>query len=315
MQYRDRFLDCLVAKETMPTACSRGCPNNADGNKTVFWRCDDCSGHPIYCTSCCALQHAANPLHRVTRWNGTCWEQAALRDTGVVVHFGHGGLPCPVDENILDEDEFDLEDSENPDPLTQTRMEFARLFATSYQHSPDQRPVNARRLRVVHDNGVHHVWAQYCTCSSCPPDPIQVLSYGWFPSSFERVKTVFTTHVLSSFRLESLECDTAANKFWTKIQRLTSWIAPDSIPVSVRCSRLPVSDVFSQDLRREMDQATGWYDYLTKLLEHGFAHSEKEAALGDLAYFCAGCPRIGINIAYSPEPEDRCVNLSLRCLR
>jgi hypothetical protein len=60
------------------------------------WRCHDCLGCPIFCTRCCREHHTRQVFHRVQHWNGTYFEEAQLYRAGVVLHFGHGGSPCPA---------------------------------------------------------------------------------------------------------------------------------------------------------------------------------------------------------------------------
>ncbi len=40
-------------------------------------------------------QHKQLPFHRVDRWNGKFFAMAALWQTGVKIHLGHHGMPCP----------------------------------------------------------------------------------------------------------------------------------------------------------------------------------------------------------------------------
>ncbi|RDX50608.1 hypothetical protein OH76DRAFT_1348431, partial [Lentinus brumalis] len=59
------------------------------------WRCLDCHGKPTYCISCCEQEHRQHPLHRIEFWRNSFFQQAWLRQTGLQVHCGHGGTPCP----------------------------------------------------------------------------------------------------------------------------------------------------------------------------------------------------------------------------
>ncbi|KAF8240756.1 hypothetical protein L208DRAFT_1114079, partial [Tricholoma matsutake] len=59
------------------------------------WRCMDCLGQPSYCMTCCRSNHANTPFHRVQHWVGQYFEDSWLIKTGLTIHFGHGGKPCP----------------------------------------------------------------------------------------------------------------------------------------------------------------------------------------------------------------------------
>ncbi|KAH7881994.1 hypothetical protein F5I97DRAFT_1817824, partial [Phlebopus sp. FC_14] len=59
------------------------------------YMCSDCLCSPLFCSTCCRAAHMRIPLHRVTQWNGTFFEESSLKLVGLVVHLGHNGQPCP----------------------------------------------------------------------------------------------------------------------------------------------------------------------------------------------------------------------------
>lgn len=89
MELRDTYLDRLLSREGLPPDGLGVCGHAG------FWRCLSCHGTPLYCTGCCRQAHQAHPLHRVQFWQGTHFEDAWLRHTGVEILCGHGGRGCP----------------------------------------------------------------------------------------------------------------------------------------------------------------------------------------------------------------------------
>ncbi|KAI5982368.1 hypothetical protein EDD15DRAFT_2124730, partial [Pisolithus albus] len=59
------------------------------------YRCPDCMHQPLLCTNCCRTTHASHPFHRIQQWTGNFFEDSALHMTGLQLHLGHGGAPCP----------------------------------------------------------------------------------------------------------------------------------------------------------------------------------------------------------------------------
>ncbi|KAK7696324.1 hypothetical protein QCA50_000978 [Cerrena zonata] len=91
-EIRDMLLDQIIAREAPPIV--RQC--SVCEREAMRWRCHDCFGEPVFCTTCCASQHQQHPFHRVSRWTGLTFTSSALRYTGMVLHLGHGGRPCPL---------------------------------------------------------------------------------------------------------------------------------------------------------------------------------------------------------------------------
>jgi hypothetical protein len=64
-------------------------------SKESIWKCLDCVGSPIYCSSCCCTQHNLDFRHRIVRWNGEHFTSAWLANVGIVIYLGHNGERCP----------------------------------------------------------------------------------------------------------------------------------------------------------------------------------------------------------------------------
>lgn len=88
---------------------------------------------------------------------------------------------------------------------------------------------------IVDATGVHPIKVVWCGCSDAAPQEVQLFELGLFPSSFKSPKTAFTFSVLDDFRLDNLECKTAARRYFNKLRRLTSPAFPQSVPVSPNC--------------------------------------------------------------------------------
>lgn len=88
--YRDEFLADIIerASPPLPVACT------VCGG-LMEWRCEDCFGEPVFCTTCCRKSHEHSPFHRVQHWTGKTFVRSALRKTGLTLFMGHGGSPCP----------------------------------------------------------------------------------------------------------------------------------------------------------------------------------------------------------------------------
>lgn len=59
------------------------------------WRCHDCFGEPVFCTTCIQERHSSHPFHRVSRWDGTCFIRSSLSKAGLTLNLGHNGHLCP----------------------------------------------------------------------------------------------------------------------------------------------------------------------------------------------------------------------------
>ncbi|KIO10982.1 hypothetical protein M404DRAFT_128704, partial [Pisolithus tinctorius Marx 270] len=88
--WKGEFLKILLELEASPE------PRNCTwcGNDRVY-RCLDCLHQPLFCTECCWKSHESLPLHRIQQWTGDFYEESALHMTGIWLHLGHGGAPCP----------------------------------------------------------------------------------------------------------------------------------------------------------------------------------------------------------------------------
>jgi hypothetical protein len=62
---------------------------------------------------------------------------------------------------------------------------------------------------------------------------VQLLRAKLFPASFIHPETAFTFDVLDHFRIDALECKTAAMNFMSKIARISNEAFPATVPVGL----------------------------------------------------------------------------------
>jgi hypothetical protein len=290
------------------------------------WRCTDCLGHPIYCINCCRSNHATHPFHRVQRWVGEYFEDSWLIQTGVTIHFGHGGKPCPsihhqtpistTNTSPTPTSPVDFGLPDNPEEVDDTKDDLDAELSTLLQMEVDEdgempptvdgveeqisegyiqaewnfkdKTASQCVLVIVHFNGVHHLPVQWCQCPGQLPQDIQALDLHFFPASFRRVRTLFTFQCLDSFLAENQECKSSAWHYYQKLRRFTSGSFPHVVP----------------DRYRELLRCTRQYRNLKHLKWHGFGHDSRPAGLGELSVQCPACPQPGVNLPENWE-EDK----------
>jgi CxC2 like cysteine cluster associated with KDZ transposases len=192
--------------------------------RQTMWKCSECVGCNNFCNDCIRTRHQSSPYHRVEHWTGTFFEPAWLCQANLVIHLGHEGLPCPNNA------EFDGEAGFDPGHLAQSLSDDGAIFGNGLPK------LKGRNYHIVVDkSGVHRIRVIPCGCPNAPEGDdryIHYLQMGLFPASLQSIKTVFTFGVLDDFRMDNLECKTAALNYWHKIVRLTSNEFPKSVPVS-----------------------------------------------------------------------------------
>ncbi|KDQ52855.1 hypothetical protein JAAARDRAFT_138003, partial [Jaapia argillacea MUCL 33604] len=56
---------------------------------TGTWRCCDCLGRPLLCSSCCRGSHRHLPFHWVEQWVEEFFQPGWLSSLGIEIHLGH----------------------------------------------------------------------------------------------------------------------------------------------------------------------------------------------------------------------------------
>jgi hypothetical protein len=210
MKHFDIMLETVLRSTGPPTNFQCSVCHSEDG----YIQCTHCFGSPFFCHRCLPLSHRRHPLHVIKAWNGTFFEDVSLFQFGIAFPLGHHGDTCPsTNSNVK---------SHFPD-RTLSITDFAYYLSTS--------PSDAGCTTVVHDRGVFRVRFTKCVCPYRKELFLQYLELGFFPSTTDRVQTVFTTPCLQHFALDILECKTTAEGFYSKITRLTNDLFPQNTPV------------------------------------------------------------------------------------
>jgi hypothetical protein len=88
-------------------------------------------------------------------------------------------------------------------------------------------------MTIVDCQGVFEMEVLFCGCRSrIMSRDEQLLRAGLFPATFKQIETLFTFSVLDNFLTDNLECKTAAQQYYSKLQSITSIMFPDHVPVS-----------------------------------------------------------------------------------
>ncbi|KAI6026871.1 hypothetical protein BKA83DRAFT_4050885, partial [Pisolithus microcarpus] len=261
------FLHILLELEAppVPRICKK-CQR--DG----VYRCPDCMHQLLLCTNCCRTMHEAHPFHRIQQWTGAFFEDSALHMTGLQLHLGHGGAPCPSAS------------TNEPAPLSVTDDgEWEDVDNIPCHLRP---PVGSKYLTIVDVTGVHFLLVQACQCPNADSFHMQLFRAKLCPSTFEKPSTAFTFSVLDDFLRDNVECGISGMNYYNKLRRVTSNVFPHL-----------VVDRYRELLR------VAWQWRLLKLLKwSGFKDNKNCSNKGDLAIFCAVCPQPGINYPNRQNP-------------
>ncbi|KAI6138709.1 hypothetical protein BKA82DRAFT_4020772 [Pisolithus tinctorius] len=215
---KGEFLGILLELEASPE------PRNYTwcGNNGVY-RCLDCLHQPLFCTECCQKSHESLPFHRIQQWTGDFYEESALHMTGVQLHLGHGGAPCP--HAITQAQQAAGE----PLPMDDQEWEDVEDIEENPKHLCP--PVGSRYLTVMDVTGVHFIVVNWCECETAEAQYIQLLRAKLFPPMFEKPSNAFTFAVLDDFLRDNLECGTSTMNYYSKLHQITSSLFPHLIPV------------------------------------------------------------------------------------
>ncbi|KAH6884720.1 hypothetical protein BKA70DRAFT_1237495 [Coprinopsis sp. MPI-PUGE-AT-0042] len=280
---RDDYLNRLLAME----ASSSGMKCSICSETTIdkLWRCKDCLGHAPVCTVCCRAQHSSSPLHRVEVWSKNHFAPSWLWKVGISVNL------CPTSRCTIrahtsgetpplagDDQESESKDWTNNDDFTYGAKPPGRSFE------------GGRVVTVVHTNGVHYLPFHFCTCDDRESEDLQLLRFGFYPSTFKHPRTVFTFGLLDDYSMEILECFTSTYHYYAKLRRITNHSFPRVVP----------------DRTRELRRAGRQWRNLKEQKRFGCAHTGKAPQKAQMALFCAACPQPGINLPddWEEDSED-----------
>ena len=225
----------LLRHESFPTRSS--CSNCQQS--TGMYRCRDCFGSGLWCSACCVSTHAHVPFHRIQMWNGTFFEMSDLLTHQLTIDLCH--FPDDCHSIPLNSETHTIFDPESPDEADE--------FLDGHLPDGDQSAGTSgstthsgsrSKLTIVSSTGIFTRWIRWCHCAKSADQYVQLLLRAkLFPASFKNPKTAFTFEVLDHFRLDALECHTAAMNFMSKIGRITDEVFPSRVPVSGPMHRIP----------------------------------------------------------------------------
>jgi hypothetical protein len=148
---------------------------------------------------------------------------------------------------------------------------------------PERDALNNGYVRVVHINGIHHIALVSCTCRGKEKMITDLIYAGMLPTSFVRVRTLFTTALLDHFRYCNLELRSTAYQFFQVLRRFTMPMAPSKVA----------------NLYHELRRLSRLWRWVKKLRWAGYAQRPGQPIdpqPGELGYLCPACPQDGINI-------------------
>ncbi|KAI6156654.1 hypothetical protein BKA82DRAFT_33022 [Pisolithus tinctorius] len=185
----------------------------------------EASPEPRNCTWCGndGKSHESLPFHRIQQWTGDCYKESALHMTGIWLHLGHGGAPCP--HAIAQAQQAAGE----PLPMDDQEWEDVEDIEENPKHLCP--PAGSRYLTIVDVTGVHFIVVNWCECETAEARYIQLLRAKLFPSMFEKPSTTFTFAVLDDFLRDNLECGTSSMNYYSKLHRITSSVFPHLVPL------------------------------------------------------------------------------------
>lgn len=153
----------------------------------------------------------------------------------------------------------------------------------SMPDAPNCDALNNQYIRVVHTNGIHHIALVSCLCQGDETITTDLIYAGWMPTSFVRVRTIFTCAVLDHFRCCNLEMRSSAYQFFQLMRRVTNPLAPSKVV----------------NLYHELRRLSRLWRWVKKLRWAGYAQRVGQPITpkpGELGNFCPACPQIGINV-------------------
>ena len=186
------------------------------------YRCDDCFRAHLLCAECCVSSHSNSPFHRIRQFNGQYFERSDLDMIGMVLdlrqHKHECNNPAQPTGYPLGSDDDLSEDDVN------------RVGSFTFPHSGRHRSMKSN-LIIVSSTGIFKRSIRWCHCANSPEPFIQLLRARLFPASFATPSSAFTFKVLDHFRIDALECKTAALTFMSKIRRISNEAFPSKVPV------------------------------------------------------------------------------------
>ncbi|KAJ3537499.1 hypothetical protein NMY22_g5569 [Coprinellus aureogranulatus] len=141
-----------------------------------------CSGMGLVCERCIVGSHTDAPLHRVQRWNGTCFDRVSLKELGLRIQLGH-----PTGEECRHKQQAKADD-----------------------------------FVILDLDGIHEVGLDFCACPTTEFDHVaQLIERRLFPATVLQPKTAAMFRLLEYFEILQYESKISPFEVFTTISRLT----------------------------------------------------------------------------------------------
>ncbi|KAF8191380.1 hypothetical protein BJ912DRAFT_849516 [Pholiota molesta] len=241
--FGSRSVSCRVPTLRKLGTCVPTC-RECGGGSDPLYRCLDCDGRDLFCAACLLRSHCQNGLHRIEVWSGEGYfSTTSLRALGFSFQLGH-----PLGEPCH--------------------------FPVRSSHST---------FTVIDTNGIHEVTLNYCGCGTPAPHFVQLLRFGWFPSTVGFPRSAATLRVLRTFQILSFESKSSAFEYYQSLARLSDNTGTTAVPDRYRA--------FMRMVRQ--------YRHIKMLKRAGRGH-EPSGAAGthprECAVLCPACPQPGVNL-------------------
>ncbi|KAG1887842.1 hypothetical protein F4604DRAFT_1570510, partial [Suillus subluteus] len=146
------------------------------------YRCEDCVGVDLRCSSCIKAAHQLHPLHRLQKWNGEYFKCVTLKALGLQIQLGHApGQVCPNPHHAFNDD-----------------------------------------FIAMDSHGIHEVSLDFCDCTDAITHIQQLLHISWFPSMTADPKTAAMFRLLEEFHILSFESKVLAYEFYNALAQRTN---------------------------------------------------------------------------------------------
>ncbi|KAG2340636.1 hypothetical protein BDR05DRAFT_1032843 [Suillus weaverae] len=145
------------------------------------YKCWDCLGSELYCSTCILSVHVHHPLHRLQKWNGQYFERISLKTLGLRIQLGHtAGQQCANPRHAFNDD-----------------------------------------FIIIDTFGIHEVSLDFCSCAIAESHMQQLLRMSLFPSTTSDPKTAATFRILEQYHLLSFESKVSVYEFYHALNQMS----------------------------------------------------------------------------------------------
>ncbi|PPQ82618.1 hypothetical protein CVT26_001627 [Gymnopilus dilepis] len=215
------------------------------GSKDAKFRCRACTQSRMRCRSCIVQDHRLSAWHHLEEWTGTHFSRTSVSKLGYRHRLGHNGKRCP---------------SSSPEVSS------------------------GRKMIIVHTNGFHEVFVEFCVCNSSRSAPHQLMSADLFPATLEKPETAFTFELLDTFQKLSLRSKINAYDYHHALREMTDSVMAEDVP----------------NRYHEFVRSCRLWDHMVQVRRsgqcHGFDEIFPHRRQGSITVRCPACPEIHVNV-------------------